>query len=184
LRISRDGEILDGGASASSSSGSPSIVPGLDQLTPLLPDHAVKPGDAWTKTYDRPVPYGDGKLHYSTDNKFLRYERVGAVEAAVIETSGSLPLTFSLDVRKLLQAGGQAGLLRQFPSKSQPKISYAGSGSLDLLSTVDPKAGEMLKAHLEAKFDLKTTFLGFPKGSVPAGAVPQSGKLTLDLDRV
>jgi hypothetical protein len=185
LRISRDGEILTGGVPASSSSGSPNIVPGLDQVTPLLPDHAVKPGDRWAKTYDRPVPYGDGKLHYSTDNKFLRYEQVKGVKAAVIETSSAaLPLTFSLDVRKLLQAGGQAGLLSQFPPKSQPKISYVGSGSLDLLSTMDPKAGEMLKAHLQAKFDLKTAFLGFPKGSVPAGEVPQSGKLILDLDRV
>jgi len=70
IRITKDGKFIadDGGLSAVGGASGLS-VPGFDQFTPLLPDHAVYTGDAWSKDFDRPFPLGEGVIHYATRNR-------------------------------------------------------------------------------------------------------------------
>src|SRR5438309_2462869 len=71
MKVGRDGRIISGGALAGGAGAGPSI-PGTNQLTPLLPDHDIKPGDTWTKQVDQPNPFGSGTINASTSHKYLR----------------------------------------------------------------------------------------------------------------
>lgn len=105
IRITSDGKLFgdSGGLTAAGGSSGPP-VPGFDQFTPLLPDHAVQPGDTWNKNFDRAFPLGDGVMHYATKNRFLRYETIGGIRTAVVRSDLTIPLDWTLNVRELLEA--------------------------------------------------------------------------------
>src|SRR5439155_17536878 len=59
VRVAKDGRILTAGNLAITGvSNNTEAFPGTDQFLPLLPDHPVKPGDAWDKTFDQDFPFG------------------------------------------------------------------------------------------------------------------------------
>jgi hypothetical protein len=75
IRIASDGRILSlpGELSPGSSLG----FAGSDQVTPLLPNYAVKPGDSWTRNFDQAIPVGGwpkppGPLHFDQPLRSFR----------------------------------------------------------------------------------------------------------------
>jgi hypothetical protein len=106
LRIGPDGRIQSG--SAAQVAGRIPSVPGSDQLTPVLPGHPVKPGDAWDKAYSRPNPFGSGEFSFTTHSRYLKDEAVGGRDASVIETTLQGPIDFTIDFSKLPAAAGAA----------------------------------------------------------------------------
>jgi hypothetical protein len=181
LRIARDGRILLPGALTPAGGNSFSQLPGMDQFTPLLPDHPVKPGDTWTKSFSQPFPLGSGSLTYSTDNTFVRYQVVNGVRTAVIQTQLSTPLKITMDFRKLLALSAQSRLL---PKGVNPTISYGGNVSMNQTAWFDPRVGQMVKQFGQGRFDLSMRFRGFPAAmGQPQGQIGFSGTLQMSLEQ-
>src|SRR5437660_1475703 len=117
------------------------LFPGTDQFVPLLPDHAVKPGDYWTKVFDQDFPFGSGHLHYVTRNLYVRDETVNGVNAAVISSSVKLPLDFNIDLHKLAQAIGQGA--DKVPSGA--KMTFGGSVRVPTLAGLAVQQGPLVQ---------------------------------------
>ena len=166
---------------ASTTGGSGFDFPGTDQFTPVLPDHPVKPGDTWTKSFDQTLPFGGGDLSYTSHNTFVRYEKVSGVKAAVIRSTMSVPLDLTIDLRKLLDTYGQGAPI---PKGSHPTIQYGGRVSMDQTAWFDPIGGSLVKTLLVAQFDMQMQFKGFPSKQLPGGGqVAFAGSMTLTLTR-
>ena len=133
LLVGPDGRILGGGASAAGTSAV--SVPSADQSFAILPDRKVKPGDAWTRDYERPNPLGSGSLKVHSENRFLRYEQLNGVQAAVVESRLSTPVD------------------QQVTLAGQP-LQETGTVTADVTSWVDAGAGRFLKTISAAKFQL------------------------------
>ncbi len=181
IQVARDGRILVGGDLASTTGGSGFAFPGSDQFTPVLPDHPVKPGDTWTRSFDQTLPFGGGSLTYTSHNTFVRYDTVSGVKAAVIRSTMTVPLNITIDLRKLLDTYGQGAPI---PKGSHPTIQYGGSVSLDQTAWFDPAGGSLVKTLLVAQFDMQMQFKGFPSMQLPGGGqVDFAGSMTLTLTR-
>jgi len=181
IQVARDGRILVGGDLTSTTGGSGFDFPGTDQFTPVLPDHPVKPGDTWTKSFDQTLPFGGGDLSYTSHNTFVRYEKVSGVKAAVIRSTMSVPLDLTIDLRKLLDTYGQGAPI---PKGSHPTIQYGGRVSMDQTAWFDPIGGSLVKTLLVAQFDMQMQFKGFPSKQLPGGGqVAFAGSMTLTLTR-
>jgi hypothetical protein len=181
IRLARDGRILTAGVFAPAGGNSFSQLPGTDQFTPLLPDHPVKPGDTWSKSFDQAFPFGSGALTYSTLNTFERYENVDGVRTAVIRTVMTVPLNLSLDFRKIMAISGQDHLI---PRGSNPTVGYNGKVSFTQTAWFDPSKGEMVKGSALGRFDLTMRFRGFPASmGQPQGPLVFAGTMSLKVDR-
>jgi hypothetical protein len=178
MRITPDGRILTaGGVTITAVSGSrPSEFPGMGQMTPILPDRPVQPGDTWHRTFSQRIPFAEGALRYTTDSTFLRYQEMAGVRSAVIETKLDLPLRFTIGLGKLLRATGPSGSeVRQLRDAS---IRFGGHGAFTMTSWVDPATKSLLKSSSRGRFDMTMTFLGVPEGPDTFGF---EGTFTQDL---
>ncbi|MFN2543713.1 MAG: hypothetical protein ABR600_03955 [Actinomycetota bacterium] len=189
LRITPDGRILSGGAGAlGGGSGGLGSIPGFDQLTPLLPDGPVGPGDTWDKTYSRPFPLGGGTIDYSTHNTFDRYETVSGERTAVIESEVRVPLDLTLDLSKLMSMFqglvGQSGTTGVDALRGVT-LRYGGSMKGTQTCWFDPEAGNIVKGLALADFDLTMTFEGLPSGGALSGTeMHMVGSVQLAMDPV
>jgi hypothetical protein len=184
MRLAPDGRILSGSALGSVGGGASGLqVPGSSQVTPLLPGRSIGPGDTWNKTVDQPFPFGPGRLRFISTNTYLRNEDVNGEPTAVIRTTGSLPLTFTLDVRTLLRLTGQTASADGIPAGVNPMIGYGGRVAINLTAWVDPKAGRMVKSSGAADFSMQLTFEHFPAGQAPSGnEVRFRGHMSISLE--
>jgi hypothetical protein len=183
IRMAPDGRILDGGTSGLAPAAGPGMfVPGADQLTPLLPNHPVKVGDAWTKTFTQDAPFLDTGVTYEARSHLLRYEDVDGVRAAVIQTELTMPLDFTFDLREAAKlAGGSAGL----PDGIDPTISFDGEAVMDSTSWLDSDRGELLKGLNQGTYAMSMKLDGFDaSGAFPGGEASMEGTLDISLDRL
>jgi hypothetical protein len=104
MRVGGDGRILSGGQSTASRNLP--TIPELDQPVPVLPGRPINPGDKWTTSYTRPNPLADGSVTQELAGAYLREERLGATDVAVIENKVAGQLDFSLDVWRLTGSPG------------------------------------------------------------------------------
>jgi hypothetical protein len=162
LRVAQDGQIVDGnglgfGATGSSGFGG---FPGMDQVTPILPDHEVAPGDEWDKHFSQAFPFGGGTIEYTAHSRFERYERVGGVRAAVVDTAYTVPLDFSIDLGDLAKAMGEGtGGLPGLGGKDLT-MTYGGSGTFDQTSWLDLDGRQLLRSTSRGDFDMTISFPG------------------------
>jgi hypothetical protein len=119
MRVAPDGRILSGGQSTASRNLP--TVPGLDQPVPLLAGRPVNPGDDWKTDYTRPNPLADGSVTEQVAGGYLRSERLGTIDVAVIENKVAAELDFSLDVSRLAGSPG----LSTSPAGGQ--VAYRGT---------------------------------------------------------
>ena len=79
MKVASDGRIVAVNGSSFTNGSLPGVSgTGGGLVTAILPDHAVKPGDTWTKDYDQANPMGTGAVHMTSKNKYLRDEQVKA----------------------------------------------------------------------------------------------------------
>jgi hypothetical protein len=182
VRMSPDGRIVSGGDLAASNAASAGpTIPGGSQFTPVLPDHEVGPGDTWTKSFDSAVPFLDGTLHYSTTNRFLRYETVGGRKAAVLRSTMTVPMSLRLDLRKVFEAAGTSPEEAGLPAGSNPAIRYEGRAVVTGTYWLDPDHGQLIKARISERPDLTLTFEGIP--DIPEGTTGSfTGTMNVVLD--
>ncbi|MEW6059668.1 MAG: hypothetical protein AB1551_05955 [Actinomycetota bacterium] len=173
MKIAPDGRLLEVGGTAvpSSLQGTSGLggVPGLDQYTPLLPDHPVKPGDSWTKDFSQEMPFGEGKIEFTTVSKLERYETVDGVEAAVITTEFELPLDFTVDFSELLAGQDTSGM-----DMSGVSATYGGKVTTSMTAWVDPSGKQLLKSSATGDIDMTMEM----SGEIP-GELDFSGRMTL-----
>ncbi len=169
MRIAPDGRVLSAGdlmLAASNDSGGTGF-PGMGQITPILPDHPVAPGDTWSKDFSQSNPFGDGDIRFSTQSSFDRYEDVNGVKAAVITSTITVPLDLTFDFGKLMAAYGGDSPQSGMKELRKVKITYGGQGSFVLTSWVDLAAEQMVKSSSTGDFDLTMEFSGIP--DIPPG---------------
>jgi len=179
MKIAPDGRLLEVGGTTIPSllQGSTGLggVPGLDQYTPLLPDDPVEPGDSWTKDFSQDMPFGEGKIEFTTVNTLERYETVGGVEAAVITTEFELPLDFTVDLGDLLAGQETSGV-----DMSGVSVAYGGKVSLSMTAWVDPSGKQLLKSSSTGDIDMTMEMSGAPEFS---GQMALEGTFSQEMER-
>ncbi len=207
FEVAPTGEILSGGGP----SGPPSALaiaqglgpPGTDQFLAVLPGHAAKPGDTWTKTFTRPSPFGEGSVTYTTENRFLRYENLRSGRAAVIQTRSTVPLDVGIDLQKAIAGAGGSASPPPVPIgvPVSGQVHIQGTSSTDSTTWFDVKTGQVEKLTTVDNTDQTTTFVGIsglpsppttqgPQSELPPGTQgllgPQHfvGRQTLQLELV
>lgn len=181
MKVAKDGEILSVNGSAF---GSSRALPGMTGtqggiVSAILPDHPVKPGDKWTKSYDVPGLLGSGSLHATSNNTYLRDENVGSVNAAVIDSKADTSLDMTIDASSILGASAAPS-----PSESG-SVAMKGASKSDTTSWIDVGGHRILKTHSTGSVDATVTVNATPppNASVPTitGPVTLKGTQTLDL---
>jgi hypothetical protein len=161
MRVAPDGRVLEAGglsfAGADLSGGA--SFPGMGQMTPLLPDHPVAPGDRWTTSFSQDNPFGEGEISYEATSTFEREEELDGVRTAVIRTEMTVPMDLTISFEELLaamgkDAGAEAEQLRG------AEIAYGGQGSFTQTAWVDLEAEQALKVASSGTFDMTMTFRG------------------------
>jgi hypothetical protein len=162
MRLASDGRVLSiNGTPLGGDTSFGSGLPVMDQLTPVLPPHPVKPGDTWSNNYDVPFPFG-GTIKFSTNNRFLRYEPIDGVRAAVIRSDGSSPLDSDLDASALAALFG--GTVGQVPEGfNDLKMHMGGRVSSIATTWVDLPTGRWFKTDTTGLVDMTCTLEGLPK---------------------
>lgn len=165
--IAPDGRIVSAGGLALGGAGQTQGFgfPGMGQLTPILPDdgEAVAPGDSWDKEFSQDFPFGEGTISYTTSSTYDRNETLNGRDAAVIVTTMSVPIDFTMDFAEMLDAFGDdlgatgATGLQQLGDVS---IAYSGSGDITQTSYVDLEAEELLRSESSGEFDISMEYRG------------------------
>lgn len=165
--VSVDGKDVTGGNPLAALSG----LGGGFFITAVLPDHAVKEGDSWSKTYDQDFPNGHGTLHIVSNSKYLRDESVNGVDAAVVETKS----TGSIDVSEPSPASGTTA-----PSG----LAVKGTFTTDVTTWIDPGGRRVVKSHATGHDDLTVNLPSMStsqSGPKIQGPVTATGDSTTDL---
>lgn len=184
MQIAADGRILTAGGMSFAGAGQTggASFPGLGQMTPLLPDGPVEPGDSWTKDFSQEVPFGEGTIEFTSTSTLERYEDVDGVNAAVITTDFTVPMDFTIDFGELLGAmSGTEGMPTGATGFGDAQITYGGNGSFSQTAWVDPEAKEMLKMTSSGSFDMTMAFSGLD--IFEGQSIGFTGDFTQDLTR-
>jgi hypothetical protein len=185
LRVTRDGQILDANGLSFGSTGGTGLggFPGMDQVTPILPDHEVAPGDEWDKHFSQSFPFGDGKIEYTAHSTFDRYDTVDGVRAAVVTTSYTVPLDFSIDLGDLAKAfGGSSGGQLSGLGGHDATIEYGGSGTFTQTSWLDLAAKAMVRTTSNGDFDMTMSFPGLEE-QLGTGDFAMSATFSMEMTR-
>lgn len=163
MRVAPDGRILEAGglsfAGADLSGGA--SFPGMGQMTPLLPDHPVAPGDTWTTRFSQGNPFGEGEISYRATSTFEREEDLDGVRTAVIGTEMTVTMDLTISSDELLAAMGEdPSGAPDVPRLHGVGIAYGGQGSFTQHAWVDLGAGTALKVASSGTFDVTMTFTG------------------------
>lgn len=182
LRVTPDGQIVDGNGLSFGATGGTAFggFPGMDQVTPILPDGAVAPGDTWDKHFSQTLPFGGGKIEYTAHSTFDRYESLGGVRAAVITTQYTLPLDFSIDLGDVARSLGETGGMPAGVGKDAT-ITYAGSGTFTQTGWLDLQGKQVLKTSSKGDFDMT---IGFPGLAAQLGSDQMKMSASFSLEMV
>ena len=185
VKVAKDGRIV----SVNGSTMGSGTLPGLTGseggiVSAILPDNAVKPGATWTKNYDQANVMGStGSVHVTTDNKYLRDEKVSGVDAAVVESKITANLDLKFDMSSLGQGGSSL-----FPSSGSAGglqgLALSGSTKTDVTSWIDSSAHRIVKSHLTGTLDATMTMNMTAGATTPGftGPFTFKGTNTLDLN--
>jgi hypothetical protein len=172
ITVAPDGEIVSGGgvpeAAAALAPFPGTSAPGVDQFLAVLPDHSVRPGDTWTKSVTLPGPPGQPGISFTTDNRFLRYDKLKTGQAAVVETRAVVPIDITNDLGQIPQGvGGTVGA----PPLPQPGVKIHSQGTLSFESTTwfDTRTHVVEKTRSVDGSDVTTSISGAPPPSRPGG---------------
>jgi hypothetical protein len=178
-------EALQGGLADPTGTGG---LPGM-QSFPLLPDEPVGPGDEWEKDVEQPLPFGEGDIRLLSENEFVRYEDIGTVRAAVIESAITSPIDWTIDLAELAELGAQVDAAGGgfVDIEGLPRsISYDGEVVQDQTTWLDPERGEIVRSELSGQFDITTRAHGGEGLGALAAAVPvrMAGEMGLTMERL
>ena len=97
FRLTSDGRMLTStGATLFSGAPGGQFMGGGSQVSAILPDHPVAPGDTWSKHQSMTL-FGN-PVSFDSKATFLRTEQFKGVAASVVRTTDSVPMTLSLNL--------------------------------------------------------------------------------------
>jgi hypothetical protein len=184
MKVAKDGRVVSVNGNAFGNNSLPGIFGTEGGLvSAILPDHPVKPGDTWTKSYDVPNPLGSSSIHATSNNTYLRDENVGSTKTAVVESKVNTNLDMTIDLSAML--GAAAGT---------PPPTGAGSGGVESLSMkgtnmsttttwIDSSARRIVKTHSTGTVNA-TLDVNMAAGSTTpglSGPITFKGTQTMDL---
>jgi hypothetical protein len=184
MKVAKDGRVLSVNGDAF---GSSTALPGMTGtqggvVSAILPDHPVKPGDKWTKSYDVPNPLGTSAIHASSNNTYLRDESVGSIKTAVIESKVNTNLDMTIDLSSMLGASGVPAPTGG--AVGAETLSMKGTSNSDTTTWIDTSARRLVKTHSTGSVDA-TMSVNLPAGSATtpglSGPITFKGTQTLDL---
>jgi hypothetical protein len=178
VKLRSDGTVvgINGSDLTTGSPGSPlgafSGLGGGFFVAAVLPDHPVKAGDTWTKSYDQTDPKGTGTVHINSNSKYLRDETVNGVSAAVVETKSDGTIDVTVSPAMTGTATGH--------------VSIHGTFTTDITTWIDPNGHRIIKSH-STSTDNATVTLPEATGSAEqnpmmTGPITAKGEGTTDLN--
>jgi len=187
VKVGPDGRVISVNGNAM---GTSAAFPGISctdsgLVSAILPDKPVKPGDTWTKSYDETGLAGStGTLHVTSDNKYVRDEKVSNVNAAVVESKINANLDLTFDMSKL--GGGGTPL---FPSGGAGSgglqgMTMKGTTTSNVTSWIDSGARHIVKSHSTGSVDATLDFQMAAGQTMPGltGPITFKGTQTLDMN--
>lgn len=181
MKVASDGRIVSINGNSFGSSTLPGTSGPQGLLTAILPDGSVKPGDTWTKNYDQPNPLGTGSSHVTTENKYLRDEKVGNVNTAVVESK--IKATIDLTIDTSSSAGGGTPLFPSGGAGGMQGLTMKGTTTSDVTTWFDAAAHRVVKSHSTGDVDATMT-LNMAAGSTTpglTGPITFKGTQTMDM---
>jgi hypothetical protein len=166
MRIAPDGRVLDAGGLAFGSEGASSGLglPGMGQVTPLLPERSVSPGDTWDTHFSQPNPFGRGAFTYEAHSTLEGYQDVHGVRAARIRSDLRMPFDFDVALAEVLDAMGTAPTgATGLADLRDATFHYRGSGAFAQTAWVDLEAKQMLKTDSAGSVDMRISLTGLPE---------------------
>jgi hypothetical protein len=138
-------------------------------ISAILPDHPVKQGDTWTKSYDQTNPGPTtGTIHIIGNSKYLRDETLNGIKAAVVETKSTGAIDLSLDMSKLGTGSGA----QQFPGGALSSMTIKGTLTTDVTSWIDPGGHRVMKSHSTSTDEGALDIVMSPSASASAPTMP------------
>jgi hypothetical protein len=174
MKVAPDGRIVETsgpllGANVSAN------APGADQFFSILPDHAVKPGDTWTRDVTRANPFGSGQITIHSDDRYTKNATLKGHQDAVIDSTTTSPVDVTLDLAKL------AAALNQPPPGVSGQVHYQGNVNAKTTTWLDRSRQQVDRTISTATVDLAESL----EGGIAIGTqVHFSGTETIQLDRL
>lgn len=166
LRIAPDGKVLsvDGldGAGLGELGPAGEMI-GPESMGPLLPPHAVAPGDEWTISETLPIPFADTPITATTTNRLVRLEVTDGVDIAVIRQDTAIPMDMRVAFAELLELARASG--QPVPDAGLPKgavFVYDGDIQLSSVQTIERTTGRPIAVSGEGLMDLGMRVEGVP----------------------
>jgi hypothetical protein len=183
MKVAKDGRVLSVNGNAF---GSSTALPGMTGtqggvVSAILPDHPVKPGDTWTKTYDEPNQLGTGAIQATSNNTYLRDESVGSVKTAVVESKVTTSLDMTVDLSSML---GETGTPPATGAAAGAQtLSIKGTSKSDTTTWIDTSARNIVKTHSSGSVNATLTVnVPVSSASTPGLSGPITFKVTQTLD--
>jgi hypothetical protein len=155
-------------------------LPGSGAFTPL-PDHPVRLGESWTNRMEIPLPLGNATVTYTSTSRLVRYQPVGGVRAAVIETEGKAELDhISAKLSDLMASTGRAP---QLPVGVDPTVEVDGAVDMFQTTWLDPHGDLPVKSSGSGTMQFTMHLDGAPAGQDP-GPITMDARLSAALDRL
>jgi len=151
LKIASDGHIINVNGNDVTAGSLPDFTGlGNGLISAVLPSGDVKVGDTWKKTLDSKPPKGTGTIHVQTDNTYLRDEKVGTVDTAVVESKITSAIDITLDTGSLGLPMASAGART---SPAVQNVTMKGTLTSTVTSWIDAAAHRIVKTHSSGKTD-------------------------------
>jgi hypothetical protein len=185
MKVAKDGRVLSVNGNAFGSSSALPAMTGTQGgvVSAILPDHPVKPGDTWTKSYDQPNPLGTSAIHATSSNTYLRDESVGSIKTAVVESKVSTNLDMTIDLSAMLGAASSTPMPTGAGSGGVESLSMKGNSMSVITTWVDASARRIVKTHSSATVNA-TLDVNMAAGSTTpglSGPITLKGTQTMDL---
>jgi hypothetical protein len=102
---------------------------------------------------------------------------MGGVDAAVVETTSSIPVDLTLKVADVAAAMG-------LPATGLPpeaSLTYAGHVTTSATSWIDTGAKRLLKTEATSRYSMAVKVKSFPANPLPSNGMTMSGTISLSL---
>jgi hypothetical protein len=142
---------------------------------PILPDHAVKPGDSWSEGYQQTSDLGYAPVDIQATGTLIRFETDGGHRVAVVQTTENIPVHMTVQMSDVAKAMN----LPNVPAAA--KVAYSGNVNVQTYSWLDTTTSQLLKSSSDAKFDLTMVFSGFGPPALEGASISFDGTLSTSL---
>lgn len=182
FQLTSDGRLLSpSGVTLFSGGPAGGALGETSQLSALLPpDGSATPGDTWTKQISQSFFGTD--LTFTQEGSYLRNERIGSTDAAVIEARATIPMDFSIkasDLVGLIQSGASSPA-----TPTGASLVYSGQVAVDTTSWIDTGVKQILKTSGRARFSIGVLVTGNATAGVPPGtSLDLSGSYSMTIER-